>query len=264
MATIAVYRTATIPAVADTDAVQFEDGSTAVTAGLDLSALTEGTSGITIGRSWTADIGSATSPLQADVDSGATATLWNNSGGGALYYTPKGDNNLCIRLRHTGFGHTVLTGSAGTVTTLEVARGRVTVGASIVVTNLYIGGGSVIIEGASGTSPTLINVYGGSLQTLRGVTTLTMSGGATTFNASSNAITTINVYGGTINIQRSGTITTFNLYSGNQFNFNVGKSITITNSTLSAMVSGASAFRNHSLITFTNAPTWLFADGQNF
>lgn len=263
MSTIAVYRTATIPAVADTDSIQFEDGTTAVTGNLDHSALTEGLSGLTIARPWTADIGSATSPLLADVDSGATATLWNNSGGGALFYKPTGDNNLCIRLRHTGFGHTVLTG--GTVTTLEVARGRVTIGASCVVTNLYIGGsGKVIHEGNGGTAPTLVVVSGGEYITQRGATTLTMSGGTATFNSGSTAITTINVYGGNINIQRSGTITTFSLYGGNHFNFNIGKSITITNSTLSALVPSASAFRNHSLITFTNAPTWLFADGQNF
>jgi len=260
MATITVYRTATIPATADTDTLRFTDGSIAVTAGLDLSALTEGLTKCVIARQWTADIGSTASPFLTDVDAG-TGIFINNSGGGTLYYKPTGDNNLCLKYIHNGFGSAVMTG--GTFTKMEVANGKVVVGSSCVITNLDISGGQVFLQGNAGTAPTLVRVFGGAFSTERATTTLTMSGGTSTLNATS-AATTINVYGGTVNIQRSGTITAFNLFSGNALNFNIGTGITVTDSTFSSKVPGAADLSHNEAITYTNATTWLFGDGKNY
>jgi hypothetical protein len=160
----------------------------------------------------------------------------------------------------------VLNGT-GTVTTLESALGRTSIGGTIGVTTLNMAGGDVEMkQGGSTTIPTTINMTGGSLYTERGATTLNIYGG--TFRVVSRTgtttFTTINFFGGSLILEQCGTITTLNLRSGDVSNIRLSKTVTITNTDIWATVANADSFRNNPLITFTNAPTWTFSQGRQF
>lgn len=261
MATNTIYKTNTIGAPLDGDTLNFEGGGVNVDTGLDQSALTEGLTNINVLRSFFGNIGSPSTSLKADLDFAASSTLWYDAGGGAMWYTPNGDNNLANKIRATSIAGTLTLNGTGTVTQLEVGRGTVIIGGNITVTTLYIAGGQVIHQ--AGTAPTTVIITGGSYQTFRGGTTITQHGGLVDMDTTT-AITTYNMAGGRHILRRSGTITNYNLFAGDARNVEISRAITMTNSTVWASVGNASAFMQNPMITFTNATTKIIADGNNY
>jgi len=179
--------------ISDGDSLVFGEGSQTV-AGIDLSGLNEGLSGISVLPSFTGSIGSpSTGPLRADLDSGAGKIVYN-AGGGSFFYQPDGDDDLCNEIECLGAGTLYLLGG-GTVTLLEIARGAVHISADVVVatirqtggtvtqlykstanTNLWIEGGEFVTgRGFSGTA----NVWGGRVVVRREDTGATLPTGAT-------------------------------------------------------------------------------------
>lgn len=265
MASAVINNTNAITGIsADGDTLIFQAGTTNVDTGLDLSAYS--LAAIHVLRAFSANIGSSGTSLKTDVDNAATSTFTYNAGGGAVWYTPNGSatggTNICQVLRCIGFGTMTVNGT-GTVTRLESGQGQTIIGGNIAATNVHVAGGNVTIQGTSGTAPTTIEVTGGVLKTARGCTTISIYGGNVEFDAT-QAITTLNVTGGRLKIIRSGTITTLNLLAGNALNIDVSAAITITNTVIWGSVQNASAILDNPMLTFTNAPTWRIATGNNF
>jgi hypothetical protein len=267
MATGIVQDTATLgsPAAGDTVFITgLSTGNTTdITAGLDQSGLAAGgLAAIYVTRNFRANIGSASSPLKAEVNTGASLFHYN-AGGGRCYYTPTGNTALCVTLRCVGMGTMTLLGT-GTITNLEQKSGSVIVGVNVTPTNVRCAGGDMLIDDPAGTNPTTIWVGGtGRLRTLRGFTTLNLlDQGAVTIDVGTDTPTTINVYGGSLDISQSGTITTLNLYGGDAAQIRLSRILTITTVNVWATVKNAVQFLTNPLLTVTTT-NWLIDVGQN-
>lgn len=252
------------PAAGDT---QFITGlstgnTTDVTTNVDQSGLAAGgLAAIYVTRNFRASIGTATSPLKAEVNTGASLFHYN-AGGGRLYYTPQGNTSLCVTFRAVGLGTATLLGT-GTITNLEQLRGSVVCGVNVTPTNVRCAGGDMLIDDPAGTNPTTIEVGGnGRLRTCRGFTTLNLfDQGAVTLDIGSDTPTTVNVYGGSLDISQSGTITTLNLYGGDAAQIRLARIMTITTVNVWATVKNAVNFLTNPLLTVTNT-NWKVDVGQ--
>lgn len=154
--------------IADTNEVHFVEGSQTVNAGLNQSALTEGSARVVVARTFTGNIGGSGGALRMDVDSG-NGIFEYNAGGGSCWYQPNGDDNLCKDMRLTGAGSMYLV-NGGTVTELGIAKGYLSVADSVVVTNLRASGGSTVV-GYSATAITELHAGGGQIISQRSCTT---------------------------------------------------------------------------------------------
>lgn len=256
MATVTVYDSSSITLPSNGDTLNFEGGSADVTTGLDITSLLEGLDFINVTRNWHTNIGSPATSLRADLDFSASSRMRYNAGGGSMWYSPNGDNNLAHLIQCTGVGNLILNGT-GTVTRLEHGRGNTTVGGSITMTNLDLAGGKVEQQAGGATAPTTVTISGGKFDSKRGLNAggnLFLYGGEAVFDTT-DAIPTITFTNGRLRLLRSGTITAFNVIGGDLRNVEISRAITITDTTIWASVPGMSAFLDNPLITFTNAPT---------
>lgn len=196
----------------DTNELHFVEGGQTVSAGLNKSALTEGFSKIFVAETFTGVIGGATGALLADVDSGAGLFKYH-AGGGACYYTPQGDNNLCLELEIVTAGTFYLV-SSGTVTKLGIARGTLVTPDGVVVTSHYQTGGTTT-QGYNATVNTNLWVGGGQFNSGRGFTTAYVNDANAIFKREDTSATV--GAGGTLTIGKGyakwcgGNITTVNL-----------------------------------------------------
>jgi hypothetical protein len=266
MATGYVQDAATLgsPAAGDTVVITglSPGNSTDITTALDQSGLAAGgLAAIYVTRNFRANIGSVSTPLKAEINTGASLFHYN-AGGGRCYYTPTGNTALCVTLRAVGLGTLQLLGT-GTITNLEQLRGSVIVGETVTPTNVNIAGGDMLIDGAAGTNPTTINAGGnGRLRTLRGFTTLNIfDQGSVILDVGTDTPTTINMYGGSLDIVQSGTITTLNLYGGDAAQIRLGRLLTITTVNIWPTVRNASKFLTNQLLTITNT-NWKVDVGE--
>src|SRR5690606_6314523 len=148
--------------ISDGDSLVFGEGSQTV-AGIDLSGLNEGLSGISVLPSFTGSIGSpSTGPLRADLDSGAGKIVYNAGGG-----------TVARRGIARGAGHA---SAAGVVATTRQTGGTVTqLYRSTANTNWGSEGGEFVTgRGFSGTA----NVWGGRVVVRREDTGATLPTGA--------------------------------------------------------------------------------------
>lgn len=198
---------------ADTDTLIFMEGNQTVTAGLNKSALTEGFAKIVVAETFTGTIGGASGALRCDVDSGS-AVFEYNAGGGACYYNPDGDDNLCDELRIISGGTFYLVND-GTVTNCGIARGNLVCPDGVVITSLYQTGGNTT-QGYNATVNANLWVSGGQITSGRGFTTAYISDAQAIFKREDTSATV--GAGGTLNITGpayvkwcGGNITTVNL-----------------------------------------------------
>lgn len=198
---------------ADTDTLQFLEGNQTVTAGLNKSALTEGFAAIHVANTFTGQIGSGSGALRCDVDSGAGKFTYH-AGGGACYYNPDGDDNLCDELEIISGGTFYLVND-GTVTELSVAKGNLIVADGVIVTSHRQTEG-YSTYGYNATALTTLWVGGGQVNTQRSATTAFISNAQVVFkredsSATVGAATTLNLAGPCYVKWCLGNITTVNL-----------------------------------------------------
>jgi hypothetical protein len=254
MADIIVDRTNAIPTVSNTDSIYFTSGGVNVDTNLNHSALANGLTSVYVSDQWSANIGSPSTSLIADLDAVAGSVFSYKAAGGACWYSPAGGSSVCNKMVIVGYGTMTINGT-GTVTNLEVSRGNCIVGGTVLATNVYIAGGLVDIQSTSGTAQTIIDITGGSLKTRRGCTTLTQYGGNVYIDSGTNTFTTIVKSGGTLNIAQSGAITTFRLLGGDAASITIARPITITNTEVWGNVLNLNSLLQNPLITFQNTPT---------
>lgn len=161
-----------------------------------------------------------------------------------------------VNVNSTGPGTVNLAG--GTFTDVYCgASGTVNVAGGCVVTNLYSAGIKILSE-YSGTAFTILKVLGGiGHEIRRAVTTLTLGGALTTYNAI--ALATANILrGGSLNHTSNGTITTIEVQPGGSA---IGGFLpfTVTNST---KYEGGSLFANTNQVTYTNATAIIGRSGR--
>lgn len=161
-----------------------------------------------------------------------------------------------VNVNSTGPG-TVNLGS-GTFTDVYCgANGTLNIDGGCVVTNLY-SAGCKILSAYNATAHTIAKILGGvGHEIKRVVTTLTLGGSATTYNAVT--LTTANVVrGGTLNHTSNGTITTIEVQPGGTA---LGGFLpfTVTNST---KYEGGSLFANTAAVTYTNPTTLIGRTGR--
>ena len=265
MGNVIIDTTNTIPATSDNDSLYFTRGGVNVDTGLDLSALLTGLVAVHVSREWTGNIGTTSTSLKSDVDSGASPIFRYNAGGGACWFTPGGGSTTATLIRNVGRGTLTLNGT-GTVTTLESGAGQTVIGGNITATTIRVAGGVVDLQGTSGTAPTTVEVTGGSYKTARGTAgggSITIWGGAVIVEALTNTIVTLTMAGGSLFLTQSGTITTMNLVAGNAANVRVARPITITTLNIWGSVENASSFTDNPLLTITTT-NWRIDTGRNF
>lgn len=194
---------------------------------------------VNVTKNFLANFGSLADPFVVEVNVSAASVFRNAAGAGELYYTPDG---TCVTFRHMGPSFSKLVGT-GAITVLEQFAGDVNVGVGITPATVKIGGGDMLIDGAAGTNPTTIHCGGGRLRTLRGCTTLNLFGsGILTLDCGADAITTINMNGGLLNWVNSGTVTTFNAFTGDLSRAKFGRITTITTMNTWPTVKGLDSF----------------------
>lgn len=163
---------------ADNAELVIADGTVDIDTALDQSGLTAGISYLIIRASYRANVGSAGTPLECDVDgtdptdtfAAPTLAMFAPT---SLYYQASGGNNVCDNLVQAGSGRVFLEG--GTITNLRQASGRVDVNASTVVTNANITGGRCEFA-YNATNFTDLTVRGGNVITKRGGTMIVRAG----------------------------------------------------------------------------------------
>jgi hypothetical protein len=198
---------------ADTDTLQFLEGNQTVSAGLNKSGLTEGFAAIHVAETFTGVIGGAGGALLADVDSGAGKFTYH-AGGGACYYRPNGDDNLCDELEIISAGTFNLI-SGGTVTECSIGRGNLVCSGDVIVTNHRQTAGNSMFR-YHATAITSLWVGGGMVTTERSATTAEISQAQVIFkredsSATVGAATTLNLNGPCYVKWCLGNITTVNL-----------------------------------------------------
>lgn len=264
MGSIIIDTTNTIPGTSDNDLLYFTRGGVNVDTGLDLSALATGLAAVHVSREWRGNIGSASTSLKADVDSGAGLFRYN-AGGGACWFSPSGGSAVATLVRNVGRGTLILNGT-GTVTTLESGNGQTIIGGNIAATTIRIAGGSVDLQGTSGTAPTTVEITGGTFKTARGTAgggSMTIWGGAVTIEALTNTLVTLTMSGGSLFLTQSGTITTMNLVAGNAANVHIARPITITTLNIWGSVENASSLTDNPLLTISST-NWRIDTGRNY
>lgn len=153
-------------------------------------------------------IGSAASPLKI----GASTRVWNAASGGTLFLQAANDTtggssaNTIALYQHSSPGTASLLG--GTFTQVQVGNGSVIIGASAVVTTLYVTGGTVTIDD-NATAITTMNITGsGKVICRRQVTTASLSGSAQCTYDDTGTITTLSAFAGSNWTHMNGNITT--------------------------------------------------------
>lgn len=126
--------------IADTDSLFFMEGSQQITAGGNLSALTEGLSSIVGGESFFGHVfGGSYGALRCDVDADAPEeVIWDAPGSITLY--PGGDESLVKKITQSAGLVNVQTG--GTVTNWEMMGGTGYATGDVIVTNVRMQGGN--------------------------------------------------------------------------------------------------------------------------
>lgn len=161
----------------DTNFLLFTEGDQTITAGNNLSALTQGLSGIKFGKQARVNI-PAQYALRVDVDDTSTdysPVVTFEQAGGQVWMYPGGDESLIVRVKHTGAGFLgFMTG--GTVTNHEQRNGRAYFTSDVALTNAYHGGGELTMK-YKASGPTLINQDGGVINSERGFTSAYLAGG---------------------------------------------------------------------------------------
>lgn len=231
----------------DTDGLVFRDSNRNITEGLDTTgSTTAGIYWIRVERTFTANIGTASTSAQFEFDAsftGQSEQIIYLAGGGTFYLSP---STTLASLTINSAGTVSLTG--GTVTNVYLTNGRLIVGASATVTNLYQKGGSVEFE--DGSSGTLLEQWGGRALTDRAFATVNTggSGGVLTLRSKTNDYTTINHRGTSrIRLLRGGA-TTVNVYNGTWDESAAEEAATLATFN---RYNGASVIRNDGLVTHT-------------
>lgn len=244
------------------DSVYCTSGGTAITTSLDKSALgAGGYAEVNIAFPWTADIGTTSTPLRAEISSGADARLLYRAGGGRLYYRPNGNSDVCDLCRNVGPGsrHLFLV-DGGTVTVAELSAARTTIEGAVTVPTIRVSNSAqVFILDDSSTDPTTLDVGGGNVTTERGATTVDQRAGTLTWDAAANTVTTINMDGGTQVLRETGTITTLNWKAGSFDVSQLARKVTITTANVwktSVNQQALHHFLNHPLLTVTTL-NWI-------
>lgn len=248
----------------DTDSLVFGEGTQTV-AGYNLSALTEGLSGITVLQTFAGNIGSpATGPLRADLDSGDGKIVYA-AGGGSFYYQPDGDNDLCNEIECLGSGSLYLV-NGGTVTLLEVFRGYASISADVVVTTIRQSGGTVD-QKYSGTANTDWWIEGGVFNTGRGFSGTAWVQGRASVTVKREDTSGTLPTGATLNIGADahvkwmgGNITTVNGFGPIDLS-EAPNALTITTLNMSAEVRNKSKLQSKfAAVTITNDNEYIGAD----
>lgn len=230
----------------DTNYLQFSEGDQTITAGNNLSALTQGLSGLKFGKQAQVNI-PASSALRVDVDDVSTdysPILLYESNGGTVWMYPGGDESLISRVKHLGAGYLgFMTG--GTVTNHEQRAGTGYFTGDVALTNCYHGGGNLTLKYKS-TVVTLLNQDGGTINSERGVTTAWLAGGVSNWRKEDTAgsppgATTIYCLGTHRATWQLGDITTLHLRGPNAV-FDISKIIRPI--TIGTLVIDSLALRN--------------------
>ena len=234
------------------DNLYFQSGATAATTNLNKSGLAAGGHAqVAVAFGWTADIGTAASPLRAEISSGASARLLYSAGGGRMYYRPNGNTDLCDLLRNVGPGsrHLYLV-TGGTVTVAELSAAKTTINGAVTATTIRVSNtANVFILDDSSTDPTTLDIGGGTVTTERGATTVEQRAGQANWDAGTNTIGTYNLDGGTCLLEESGTITTLNWKAGAFDVSQLQRPLTITTANI-----WKTSVDNGSLVTILNHP----------
>lgn len=161
---------------------------------------------------WNGNIGDVTTPLTIAVSNGGSPVASYN-GQGTTYLATASPGIDRLDVNRTGAGTFFLTG--GTTVDLYVSGGNVVIGASAVVTNLFILGGSVRAEQHASTGFTSVIQTGGTFISARDCATHSQHGGRYTAQLTPT-VTTMNIEGANANVSylSDQTITTLNLRSG--------------------------------------------------
>lgn len=240
----------------DTYIVEGAGQNQVITTGTDFSSLTEGLerAEFRLGANvqFTPD-----APLRCDFDSSAGSMLLFAQSGGSLYYWPKGDNNLCNRLKHIGGGavHAI---SGGTITENEQSSGYYRISASVIATNIYNDGGSLVVEYNS-TAFTGGVLSGNCVIERSWSGTVKVCGANAMVRIGRRLATDTQVTGGTLEVTggmvtyAGGNITNLYLYGDGEFDFKGNQDITITNLYATKKALERSNFRNGQYkVTVTN------------
>jgi len=180
---------------ATTPDLVIEAGTQNITGGLDQSSQTEGINSLKIRPSFTGRIeGTGGEAMRVDCDNGTSPqdppTIFMQGGAGSfLRYQASGDDNTCDRFVMNSAGQVDITG--GTITRLDLINGSAVVGASAVVTNAFLQGGSSTIE-HNGTVFTSCIISSGT-HTIRRGGTFVIGGDANVTFDSEDVIGTITV-----------------------------------------------------------------------
>lgn len=142
------------------------EGGQIIDTGLDQSALTTGFHLIEVQEPFNGDIGTAGSPLRADVDAGSAPKIQYSAQGGTFYFYPGGASSSATEIECLGRGNLVLS-TGGTVVALEVGNGTAYIPDTVNVTNLRMAGG-VVNQLYKATANTNWHIDGGTLNTGRG------------------------------------------------------------------------------------------------
>lgn len=198
------------------------DGDTAVFFGTPANNLTTdlAQSAIELNRlevhsSFTGKIGvDAASPLIIDVNNSTNPRTVINGGIGSQVYLNGDQTSVWVNTAGTAKF------DGGTITTLTLQKGTVSLIAGVTVTTLYVSYNTVVASNVtltieSGATVTTAHVVGGTTTASMAPTTLNMLAGSWTQDDAGD-ITTLNQYGGTFTWVDSGgnTITKLNQYGG--------------------------------------------------
>lgn len=214
----------------------------------------------TVTRGFTGAIGTLASPIGSNlqVSSGSTATLNYAGQGDGCFLTNNVDN---VEVSSTGPGQVVING--GTTADAKVTGGKVTFGASCVVTAAAVSDASVTFN-ANGTGVTTLAIGENARVIMeRGYTTMTVKGASKPGRQSGRVViknsvagTTLTNDGGFIDYQSSGTITTLNGNAGRFSNANnPWTGFTVTNANLNESQHKLDeTWGGVGAITFSNTP----------
>ena len=192
--------------IASTDKVYFFEGDQQITAGLDQSALAAGVNDLGFSPAFTGRVGGGSyGPLKIEVSQAASIVRLEN-GGGAVYLEAQGaGSNVILRVKQIGQAILYAQGS-GTITNLEQASSQTFINDTCLVTNIWLGGGSMN-QLYNATGNTDVFVMGGTFSSGRKITgRLEVGGGVVTIKREDTSATVpvgtgavFKVYGGRLN-----------------------------------------------------------------
>lgn len=172
------------------------------------------------------------------------------SAGACVYQAGTVDTDLCDLFLQDGDNEVAFLD--GLITSYQLLRGTMEASDSgAILALVQHDGASHLKTSGSATTITAIDIMGGNCIQERQATTTNINGGTLILDAKAEAQVTINLNMGTLVFRSSGTVTNFNVTGGILIP-EINRPITLTNATLDLSVEGVRELRDNPLVTISS------------